>query len=1130
MFSGLCTIKSKLFTLPRFGYPRVFFYFLSSSPFAGNMFSLLSAGTKWSDSFPRTLVLLQALLLPLINVCSSDSRKPVSEETILLQFKDSVADPHGILSTWVSGSDLCSWSGVSCDKESRVSSLRIAGHGRGEGNSDSPATHCSSPTGSFPFHGFGIRKGCGVNQDNVKLVGKLSPVFGRLTRLRVLSLPFNGFSGEIPSEIWGLRGLRVLDLEGNSFTGKLPHNFSGLSRLRLLNLGFNRLAGEIPFSLSECVGLWVLNLAGNALNGTIPWSLGSFPALRALYLSFNRLGGVVPDVFGNTLDCEHLEHVNLSENLLNGDIPGSFGNCSKLKTLLLFSNMLDGSIPRELGQLRQLQILDVSRNHLGGPIPHELGGCVSLSVLVLSNVVEMPHGRVLIGSHTEYNYFQGSIPVEITNLPMLRILWAPRAALEGKFPSSWGGCDSLEMVNLAHNHFTSDISGLLGGCEKLRYLNLSSNALSGKLQAGKPLPPCMVVLDVSGNELSGSIPSFINKSICPHGSTLYPRLRRFNAPPSFAYLSFFIQVTRLGTAFPFSGTSLAVIHNFGENNFSGPIPWLPIPQQGLIGRRTDYAFLAGGNQLNGPFPEHIFGHCSALNGLLVNISNNKISGQIPLGIGRMCRSLKLIDASENEISGPIPKSIGDMKSLLFLNLSGNKLQGRIPVSLSRLKNLKHLSVAGNNLTGTIPPCFGQFRSLKALEVPSKLLSSNIPHELVHLRSMNNRNNLMNTAGISRVLSAASGLEGVNNGSQNYATPPRGSISKNGKGEFNSIGIALIISASVIVSVVLALLFLFLYTRKWMPKSSVQVSEIKEITIFTDPGVPLTFDVIVQATGNFSASNCIGNGGFGATYRAEISPGILVAVKRLSVGRFVQGVLQFHAEIKTLERIRHPNLVTLIGYHASQTEMFLIYNYFPGGNLENFIQGRSTMAVSWEILHKIASDIAHALAYLHGQCAPRVLHRDVKPSNILLDNDFNAFLSDFGLSRLMGTSETHATTGVAGTFGYVAPEYATTCRVSGKADVYSYGVVLLELISDKKALDPSFSSHSNGFNIVSWAYMLLRHGEAKNVFAAGLWDAGPHEKLVGMLHVALMCTAESPSIRPAMKQVVHLLNLLENPSQ
>ncbi|KAJ9187382.1 hypothetical protein P3X46_002843 [Hevea brasiliensis] len=246
--------------------------------------------------------------------------------------------------------------------------------------------------------------------------------------------------------------------------------------------------------------------------------------------------------------------------------------------------------------------------------------------------------------------------------------------------------------------------------------------------------------------------------------------------------------------------------------------------------------------------------------------------------------------------------------------------------------------------------------------------------------------------------------------------------------FQPIEISCIASASAVVSVLIVLVILLFYARKWVPDVRVQVSKRKEITVFVNIGVPLLYENMVESTGNFNASNCIGNGGFGATYKAEISPGTLVAINKLAIGRF-QGVQQFHAEIKALGRAQHPNLVTLIGYLASETEMFLIYNYLPGGNLEDFIKERSHRVVSWMVLHKIALDIASALAYLYHQCAPHVLHRDVKSGNVLLDNDLNAYLPDFGLSRLLGTSETHVTIGVAGTFGYVAPEYAMTSLVS-----------------------------------------------------------------------------------------------------
>ncbi|XP_042498248.1 LRR receptor-like serine/threonine-protein kinase RPK2 [Macadamia integrifolia] len=1104
-----------------------------------------------------------------------------SDKSALLQFKSAVSDLSGFLSGWNSGvsADHCSWTGVVCDsKSSRVLALNITGGDAGSGG-NSEALSCYSNFSRLPFYGFGIRRTCSGGGSG-RLVGKLSPSIGNLTQLRILSLPFNDFSGEIPVEIWGLRNLEVLDLEGNSLSGTLPPQIGGLGRLRVLNLGFNKISGEIPASLSSCSGLQVLNLAGNEVNGTISRFIG-LSELRGLYLSNNHLGGSIPEEIGS--NCQNLKHLELSGNFLVGGIPRSLGNCSGLKSLLLFSNMLEDVIPPEFGRLQMLEVLDVSRNSLSGPIPSELGGCYELTVLVLKNLydplsaVADPKEGSLIGND-DYNYFQGVIPAEIATLPKLRIFWAPRATLEDKIPVDWGACASLEMVNLAQNLFTEEIPLAFGRCKNLHFLDLSSNLLTGQLDENLQVP-CMDVFDASGNLLTGSIPTFIDGRICPGIPSSNPYFGQTYSP-SIAYSSFFTRETRSRipvTSLGASGSSLVIFHNFSGNNFTGFLPSLPI-SPGRLGNQTLYAFLAGGNKLSGSFPGNLFEKCDGLGAMIVNVSNNRLSGEIPVEIGTMCRSLRLLDASWNMITGSIPDSFGDLDSLVILDLSWNKLQGKIPVGLGHLKSLNYLSLAGNNLTGSIPSGFGELRSLEMLELSSNSLSGEIPKDLVKLRKLrvlllnNNKFSGQIPSGLANVrtiyqfnvsFNNLSGplpmnvnlmkcnsvignpylqscrlyspsvppadLQGINGNAQNYAASPSGSTTQesgNGGG-FNSIEIASITSASAIVSVLLALVVLFLYTRKCVPKSRVPGSGRKEVTIFNDIGVPLTFETVVRATGSFNASNCIGNGGFGATYKAEISPGVLVAIKRLSVGRF-QGVQQFHAEIKTLGRMRHQNLVTLIGYHASETEMFLIYNYLPGGNLEKFIQERSKRAVDWRILHKIALDVARALAYLHDQCVPRVLHRDVKPSNILLDNEYNAYLSDFGLARLLGTSETHATTGVAGTFGYVAPEYAMTCRVSDKADVYSYGVVLLELLSDKKALDPSFSPYGNGFNIVAWACMLLRQGRAKEFFTEGLWDVGPHDNLIETLHLAVMCTVDSLSIRPTMKQVVQRLKQLQPP--
>ncbi|KAL3629447.1 hypothetical protein CASFOL_026669 [Castilleja foliolosa] len=1084
------------------------------------------------------------------------------DKSALLEFKASLSDPYGVLNNWVlQSSDHCSWVGVSCDSGSRVTALNITG----AGNSLSCAR-----IAKFPLYGFGIRRPC--LDKKVKILGMLSMAISKLTELKILSLPFNELTGEIPAEIWGMEKLEVLDLEGNMFSGRLPNKFIGLNSLKVLNLGFNEILGEIPSSLSNCAGLQVLNLAGNQFSGSIPGYIGGFVDLRGLYLSFNLLNGFIPIGIGD--NCDKLEHLDISGNYLAGYIPKSIGSCRGLKTLLLYSNMLEEVIPGELGQLSQLEVLDVSRNNFGGPIPPELGNCTKLSILVLSNLWDpLPKSgyseEKMAYTTDEYNFYEGTIPTGITELPSLRMVWAPRATLEGSFPDSWGPCENLEILNLAQNYYTGKISeGFSNNCMKLRFLDLSLNRLGGEIIDRLPVP-CMTLFDISGNYFSGSIPKFNYEACGPIISKNWDF-----SDPSSAYVTYFVHRTQTETetslpCYDDNNDSLLVIHNFSSNNFMGSMLSMPVAPERL-GKQTVYAFLAGRNKLTGTLTGPFFDKCDLAKGIIINVTNNVLTGQIPIDISTLCKTLMILDTSSNRISGTLPPSIGDLDSLHVLDFNRNFFRGSIPNDLNRIKGLKSLLLSGNNLDGSIPASLGQVHSLEILDLSFNSLSGEIPKNLADLRNLTffllNNNKLSGQLPVGLVnipnlltfnvsFNQLSGTPSLNNTMikcnsflenpslhcpfSSSSSPPQGqsedeennnstsSSAPKGERGLKSVEIASLTSAAIIVSVLIALVVLFFYTRKCKPRSRVSTTVRKEVITFTEINVPLTFENVVRATGNFNASNCIGNGGFGATFKAEIAPGVLVAIKRLAVGRF-QGVLQFDAEIKTLGRLRHPNLVTLIGYHASETEMFLIYNYLPGGNLEKFIQERSIRAVDWRVLHKIALDIANALAYLHDHCVPRVLHRDVKPSNILLDEDHNAYLSDFGLARLLGTSETHATTGVAGTFGYVAPEYAMTCRVSDKADVYSYGVVLLELLSDKKALDPSFSSYGNGFNIVAWAVMLFREGRAKEFFTDGLWDAGPHDDLVEVLHLAVVCTVDSLSTRPSMKQVVRRLKQLQPP--
>ncbi|KAK3124180.1 hypothetical protein QOZ80_7BG0582980 [Eleusine coracana subsp. coracana] len=559
-----------------------------------------------------------------------------------------------------------------------------------------------------------------------------------------------------------------------------------------------------------------------------------------------------------------------------------------------------------------------------------------------------------------------------------------------------------------------------------------------------------------------------------------------------------------------------------------------------------------GNQFSGGIPPAL-GSCAALRRL--RLSSNLFGGAIPPQIGKLA-NLQVLELSGNKLIGVVPPELRHCRSLVKMDLSRNFLRGQVPSYLSELKNMEFLSLSGNNFSGEVPSGLGQLRSLKFLDLSGNSLSGDVPIDLAALQNQtallldNNKFYEETPAATSPPVSSV--LDGnislvtevtidVNPFAEHAElfTVSGTMISKrvleeenssSGSGGLGTTEIAAIASASAVIVILLVAITLCICLRKCKLRPSSPSFSRREVKVFdnVDIGAPLTYETVVRATGNFTASNCIGTGGFGATYRAEIAPGVLVAIKRLAIGK-QHGDKEFQAEVKILGQCRHPNLVTLLGYHLSDSEMFLIYNYLSGGNLERFIQERSKRPVSWRKLHKIAMDVARALAYMHDECVPRILHRDVKPNNILLDNECNAYLSDFGLARLLRNSETHATTDVAGTFGYVAPEYAMTCRVSDKADVYSFGVVLLELISDKKALDPSFSPYGNGFNIVTWAVKLIQRGRVREFFIEGLWEKAPHDDLIQFLNLAVQCTAESVSSRPTMKNVVRCLRELRPPS-
>ncbi|KAK7336175.1 hypothetical protein VNO77_16708 [Canavalia gladiata] len=1022
----------------------------------------------------------------------------------LLNFKRFVSsDPSNLLAGWTNRTspNLCRWHGVVCGGgtlSGRVTALNVTG-----------------------LHG-----------------GELSPSVGDMSELRVLSLAGNMFSGEVPASIGNLRLLEVLELQGNNFSGIVPNQMSFLQSLRFVNLSGNAFSGSIPSELVGSGSIKIVDLSNNQFSGEIP---------------VNGLSG-----------CDSLNHLKLSHNFLTGEIPPQIGKCRNLRTFLVDGNILEGRIPPEIGYAVELRVLDVSRNSLTGRIPKELANCLKLSVLVLTDLFEdRNEGSMEDSFRGEFNAFVGNIPHEVLLLSRLQVLWAPRANLGGRLPSGWTDLCPLRVLNLAQNYVTGVVPESLGMCRNLTFLDLSSNSLVGYLPSLQLQVPCMMYFNVSRNNISGTLTGF-RKERCGVGSTFATLDPSFLELDGFEDAYFSIPVWRfqkdalVGSNFD---ETIVVSHDFSWNSFMGSIPLFSLGDDFFTENcKVSYMLSLNNNKFNGTLPYQLVSNCNDLKTLSVNLSVNQLSSGNSQALFLECLKLKDFEAAYNHIGGSIGSRIGDLRMLQRLDLSWNKLSGSLPNQMGNLQNMKWMLLGGNNLTGEIPSQLGQLTSLAVLNLSHNGLVGAIP-PLANAKSLEilllDHNNLSgeiplsfstlsslveldvsfnNLSGHIPHLQHPSDCDSYKGNEHMHTCPDPFSVSPaslpvpleikqlHKRRKLKTWVIAGVTSASVALCMLLGIvLVIFSGRSKFGRLSSIRR---RQVVTFQDVPIELSYDGVANATGNFSIRYLIGTGGFGSTYKAELSPGFLVAIKRLSIGRF-QGIQQFETEIRTLGRIRHKNLVTLIGYYVGKAEMFLIYNYLSGGNLEAFIHDRSGKNVQWPVIYKIAKDIAEALAYLHYSCVPRIVHRDIKPSNILLDEDLNAYLSDFGLARLLEVSETHATTDVAGTFGYVAPEYATTCRVSDKADVYSFGVVLLELMSGRKSLDPSFSEYGNGFNIVPWAELLITEGRCSELFSSALWESGPKEKLLGLLKVALTCTEETLSLRPSMKQVLEKLKQLKS---
>eukprot|EP00253_Pinus_taeda_P006704 PITA_06704 len=436
--------------------------------------------------------------------------------------------------------------------------------------------------------------------------------------------------------------------------------------------------------------------------------------------------------------------------------------------------------------------------------------------------------------------------------------------------------------------------------------------------------------------------------------------------------------------------------------------------------------------------------------------------------------LEHLDLGVNHFSGSIPREYGKLKNLEYLSFSSNRLSGRIPGELGNFGNLKVLYLGNfeyegndiNRFNGGIPTEIGNLSKLVHLDMNGCGLNGSIPAEIGCLKNLE----------------------------------------------------TMYLLAPLLFCLLLLVAGAAVYKGRARAVKKIVDTRLWEMTTFQK--LDFGSDDIVQC---LKEENIIGEGGAGVVYRGIMPNGQQIAVKKLTgIGMGSLNDHGFSAEVKTLGKIRHRHIVTLLAFCSNHDTNLLVYEYMANGSLGELLHGNNGGHLNWDSRYKIAVETAKGLRYIHHDCSPLILHRDVKSNNILLDSNFEAHIADFGLAKLLhhsGASECMSS--IAGSFGYIAPEYAYTLKVEEKSDIYSFGVVLLELITGKRPVGEC--EFEEGMNLAGWVKKMtkLERGKVMEITDPKLSDF-PMEEAMHMFFVALLCLQEQPKHRPSMREIAHML--------
>uniref|UniRef100_A0A6N2M668 non-specific serine/threonine protein kinase n=1 Tax=Salix viminalis TaxID=40686 RepID=A0A6N2M668_SALVM len=930
-----------------------------------------------------------------------------------------------------------------------------------------------------------------------------------------------------------------LELARHRLAGKLVESVGSLDQLRTLNLSHNFLKDSLPFSLFHLPKLEVLDLSFNYFTGSIPQSI-NLPSIKFFDISSNSIHGSLP-----TRICQNssrIQFLDLAVNYFSGILSPGLGDCINLEHLCLGMNDLVGGMSEDIFQLKKLKLLDLQDNNFSGKLSTGIGKLLSLERLDISSnnfsgtipdvFRSLSKLNFLLG-HS--NYFVGRIPISLANSPSLNLLNLRNNSLGGIIDLNCSSMTNLSSLDLATNSFSGNVPSYLPACKNLKNINLAKNKFTGKIPESFKDFQALSYLSLSNCSITNLSSTLRILQQCKSLTTLVLTLNfqgeALPADPTLHFENLKVLVIancRLTGSIPqwLSNSSKLQLVDLSWNNLRGTIPsWFG---------GFEYLFYLdlSNNSFSGEIPRNLTGLPSLISR---SISIEEPSPYFPLFLSRNERGRGLqynqvwsfpptLALSDNFLTGPIWPEFGNLTKLHDFKLKSNCLSGTIPSELSGMTSLETLDLSHNNLSGVIPWSLVNLSFLSEFSVAYNQLRGKIP----------TGSQFMTFPNSSFVGNHLCGDHGTPPCPKSDGFPLESSR-KSGRNKYAIMRMAVGVvfgTASLLVLMIMIVLRAHsrgLILKRWMQTHDKEADELGPRLVVLlqskENYKDLSLEDLLKSTNNFDQENIIGCGGFGLVYRASLPDGRKLAIKRLS-GDCGQMDREFRAEVEALSRAQHPNLVHLQGYGMFKNDKLLVYPYMENGSLDYWLHEKldGPSSLDWDSRLTIAQGAARGLAYLHQACEPHILHRDIKSSNILLDKNFKAYLADFGLARLILPYDTHVTTDLVGTLGYIPPEYGQAAVATYKGDVYSFGVVLLELLTGRRPMDMCKPKGSR--DLISWVIQMKKENRESEVFDRIIYDKQNDKELLRVLEIACLCLSEHPKLRPSTEQLVSWLDSID----